>query len=353
MVIVGGFITANKINLPEYAITPGDATPVAPLVTINGVATMKHHDKIMLTDVYLQQMTALQWLQLHFQKHVEFIPESYLLSPGVPAQQLDDQGYLEMADSKQMAEVAAFRALGWKVPQTDAGAVLTQVTVPSPSSKIGLNVGDRITAVNGKAVTSACSMISLISPLAPGSKVTLEVDRAKYSNTGVLNYTKVQTLHVTTKRPPGGLAATQCPGTSAIAHSWIGIGVEDGFSYQFPALVSINTANIGGPSAGLAMTLTLIDLMSKHPLAAGAPIAATGTMDQFGNVGDVGGVAEKTVAIQRAGAKYFIVPQVEVATAQSAASPGLKIIGVTTLDQALRDLRAIGGQALSPITRPH
>ena len=67
-------------------------------------------------------------------------------------------------------------------------------------------------------------------------------------------------------------------------------------------------------------------------------------MDVHGNVGDVGGVAEKTVAVQRAGAKYFFVPQVEVATAKGAAGPGLTIVGVTTLAQALRDLRALGGR---------
>jgi PDZ domain-containing protein len=75
-------------------------------------------------------------------------------------------------------------------------------------------------------------------------------------------------------------------------------------------------------------------------------------MDQYGNVGDVGGVAEKTVAVQRAGAKYFIVPQVEVATARANASPGLTIIGVTTLHQALQALTRIGGAKPVPLTAP-
>ena len=109
---------------------------------------------------------------------------------------------------------------------------------------------------------------------------------------------------------------------------------------------------MGGPSAGLAMTLTLIDKLSKKSISGNQPIAATGTMDVYGNVGDVGGVAEKTVAVQRAGAKYFFVPQVEVATAKSAAAPGLTIVGVTTLHQALRDLRKIGGGSPEPITKP-
>jgi PDZ domain-containing protein len=98
------------------------------------------------------------------------------------------------------------------------------------------------------------------------------------------------------------------------------------------------------------MTLCIIDQLSRHSITGGAKIAATGTIDQLGNVGDVGGVAEKTVAVQRAGAKYFIVPEVEVATAKANAAPGLTVIGVNTLSQALRALRSIGGAKPVPLS---
>ncbi len=139
---------------------------------------------------------------------------------------------------------------------------------------------------------------------------------------------------------------------SGAGTSYLGVAIEDGMSYRLPAQVSIYTANIGGPSAGLAMTLTLIDKLSRKSISGNQPIAATGTISANGDVGDVGGVAEKTVAVQRAGAKYFFVPEVEVATAKSQAKPGLKIIGVTTLAQTLRDLRALGGAAPQPLTPP-
>jgi PDZ domain-containing protein len=127
---------------------------------------------------------------------------------------------------------------------------------------------------------------------------------------------------------------------------------EDGFTYRLPAKVSIDTADIGGPSAGLAMTLSLINVLSGGSLTGHHVVAATGTIDVKGDVGDVGGVAEKTVAVQRAGASFFIVPQVEVSTARAAASPGLKILGVTTLAQALSDLRRLGGVTPQPLTTP-
>jgi Lon-like protease len=74
-------------------------------------------------------------------------------------------------------------------------------------------------------------------------------------------------------------------------------------------------------------------------------VAATGTMDQNGNIGDVGGVAEKTVAVEREGATVFFVPSVEYKTAEAKATPQLRVYGVSTLDQVLRDLERLGGGA--------
>jgi Lon-like protease len=352
VLILAVIVTVDKWPVNEYALTPGDATPVAPLVKITGVASESHHGKIMLTDVYLSSLNGWQWLFMHFEKHVQFVSSDELVDPGVPTDELGAQGFLEMSDSKQAAEVAAFDALGWKTPVTPTGAIVNSVVAPSPARAAGINVADEIVGVNGSAVDSSCALIAAMHAVPAGSKVHLSVRRAHISSAGLISYRKVSTVSLTTAAPPKGMSPSGCAGISGVGTSFLGVGLEDGNSYRLPAKVSINTANIGGPSAGLAMTLTLIDKMSRASISGNQPIAATGTIDVFGNVGDVGGVAEKTVAVQRAGAKYFFVPQVEVATAKAAAQPGLKIIGVTTLAQALRDLRALGGAALKPLTPP-
>jgi PDZ domain-containing protein len=99
--------------------------------------------------------------------------------------------------------------------------------------------------------------------------------------------------------------------------------------------------------------LTLIDKLSKGSLTGHHVVAVTGTIAVNGAVGDVGGVAEKTVAAQRAGATIFFVPQVEVSTAKRAAGPGLRIVGVRSLHQVLSDLLRLGGDAPVPLTKPH
>ncbi len=354
MVVLAAVIGLGRWNISQYALTPGQATPVAPLVKISGVGTDTHRDRIMLTDVYLQNLTALQWLTLHLQSHVEFIPADALTSPGVPADELLAQGYLEMSDSKRAAEVAAFHALGWTTPTSFTGAVVTSVNVPSAARAAGINVADEIVSINGVAVDSTCSLIKKVHALMPGTVVHVGVAHAKISASGVITIGVPRTRTITTMAIPNYLSGpSSCAGVTGRSRSWFGVAVKDGLHFALPATVSIDTSNIGGPSAGLAMALTLIDQLSRGSLTGHHVVAATGTIDVHGAVGDVGGVAEKTVAAQRAGATYFLVPQIEVATARAAASPGLKVIGVTSLAQALHDLRAIGGDAPRPFTTPH
>ena len=344
-------MTLDQWPIHEYAITPGNATPVAPLVTITGVASTTHHGKIMFTDVDLQPVNGWEWVIMHFDAHVQFISSDELVEPGVPTSELDAQGYLEMSDSKQAAEVAAFDALGWTTPSSTTGAVITSIEAPSPADRAGLHVADEIVGVNGTTVDSACSLITAMHAVPAGTDVHMSIKRARISSTGAITYRSPSTVDVTTTRPPSDMAASGCSGVTGVGPSFLGVTIEDGFDYQLPARVSIDTANIGGPSAGLAMTLSLIDKLSRTSISGNQPIAATGTIDVHGNVGDVGGVAEKTVAVQRAGAKYFFVPQVEVATAKANAKPGLTIVGVTTLAQTFATFAHSAEPSRNPLRR--
>jgi PDZ domain-containing protein len=123
----------------------------------------------------------------------------------------------------------------------------------------------------------------------------------------------------------------------------LGIEPEDQVDYTYPFPVQINVTNIGGPSAGLAMTLGVMDALTNGSLTGSKTVAATGTMDSHGDVGDVGGVPQKTVAVENAGATIFLVPPQEYSAALSKDRPGLKIYKVSTLNQALGVLAANGG----------
>jgi PDZ domain-containing protein len=119
----------------------------------------------------------------------------------------------------------------------------------------------------------------------------------------------------------------------------MGLDVETRVKPELPFPVSVNAGAIGGPSAGLAFTLAILDALSNGKLTGGHKVAATGTIDPEGDVGEVGGVQEKTVAVEQAGARVFFVPKAEYADAQSVAHGSLKIVPVTTLGQVLQVLQ--------------
>ena len=123
----------------------------------------------------------------------------------------------------------------------------------------------------------------------------------------------------------------------------LGIDPQTQLDWHFPVDVTVHTQDIGGPSAGLAMTLGIMDKLSSGRLTGRRIVAATGTIDQHGNVGDVGGVAEKTIAVERAGATVFFVPSVELGAAESKATPQLHVYAVDNLNQVLRILKRLGG----------
>lgn len=351
LVVVLAF-SVLRWNTSVYALTPGNGTPVAGLVTIKGVDTNPHPDRIMLTDVYLERLTVWGWLRAHFESHVQFVNADQLVEPGVSTEELDAQGFLQMNDAKRAAEVEAFRTIGWRVPVTNTGAVLTGIVTGAPAAAAGLHVGDEVVSVNGQTVRSGCELIRDVHDAAANTTLRLGVKKVTISKTGALSWRAATPVHLRTAIVPSGVTSSGCAGVSGRDHSWIGVSLENGLAATLPATVSINTSGIGGPSAGLAMTLTLINQLSAGSLTGHRVIAATGTMNLGGQVGDVGGVAEKTVAVQRAGATVFIVPQVEVKTARANAQPGLTILGVTTLQGALEDLRGLGGESPTPLTPP-
>ena len=337
-----------------YALTPGTTTDVASIVHVEGLATDAHRDRISLVDVYLESLSELQYLYLKFfGSHREFVGADQLLDPGIPQSQLIAQGYLEMSDSQEAAKVAALRALGWRVPATPTGAVVVGVISSTPAARAGLEVSDEITALDGHPVTSQCSLQSALFPVRAGTKVTLRVRPGRFTKAGVLSYGALTTVTLTTASSPDRGALTGCPHELRAGPSWLGIEGEDGVHYALPGQITLDTANIGGPSAGLAMTLTLIDALSKGSLTGGHAIATTGTISPDGAVGPIGGVAEKAVAVENAGLHYFFVPRANYAAARAAAGPRLHVIAVATLAQVLTDLRTIGGAAPVPLTSPH
>ncbi|MDQ2754910.1 MAG: PDZ domain-containing protein [Actinomycetota bacterium] len=264
----------------------------------------------------------------HFSDGTQLVPANEILG-NVPSAQLGCQDSRQMDTSTQGAVVVALRRLGYQVGESDQGARLDVVQPGTPAATAGLQCNDIVTNIGTSPVHTAQDLVNVIHQHRPGDSVEITVKRAGAARTVIAKLTGT----------PAIAGKPVAPSTA-----FLGVTSEPVVNFQLPFDVSINVGGIGGPSAGLSLTLGLLDLLSNGQLTGGHKVAATGTINLDGSVGDVGGVAQKTVAVRKAGAELFLVPKDELKDAQSEAGPRLKVIPVTSLDDALHALQALGGQ---------
>jgi Lon-like protease len=315
-------LTATQfVSLPYYSIAPGSARQVNDLIKVPKERSFPPQGKVYLATVSLQQATPLGALVGWLDNDTDVVPEKRVLG-GIPRGQYSEQNRELMTESKEVASVVALRQLGYPVAEHGAGGIVVAIEEGSPADG-HLSPDEIITAVDGRPTTLASEAVGAIRAHKPGDVARLEVR----GRDGTVRTEQV-TLEVNPRRPGGFL------GVSLLTK-------DQRFDYPFD--VSIESGDIGGPSAGLAYTLGVLDALTAGELTGGRKVATTGTMEIDGTVGNVGGVAQKTAAVRAAGADYFLVPPDEYEEAVSHAGKDLKVMKAGSLSEALSALAGVGG----------
>jgi PDZ domain-containing protein len=324
-------LLGSVIRLPYVIYSPGDATPVEGIVKISGAKTYHSPGRVLFLTVSVssERPNVWRWLQASLDKDSDVVGEDNFLQ-GQSRTKVDKENVVAMDDSQLAAKTVALEQLGYTVQITGAGAIVAQVVKGSPADG-QLKVGDVITAIDGQPVRTADEVGTVVRSKPVGSTLDFAVLR------------KGATIPV----PITSVAAKSGP---LRGKPFIGIApATKDLKINFPVDVTIDPGPVSGPSAGLAFTLTIIDEMTPGSLTGGQKVAVTGTMDLDGNVGEVGGVPQKTAAALDAGAKLFIVPTAEVKQAKARAGSKATVVGVDTIDEALRALREHGGAPVQKI----
>jgi PDZ domain-containing protein len=313
------------LKLPYYLIAPGEARGVAELINVKGdqAQVFEPKGKILFTTVSLAgNVNVYEALRGWLDDDVQVIDEEQITG-GASRQEVRQLNIQAMVDSKLTATKVALERLGYRVAVSGGGALVTLVSPHTPAEG-SLQVGDVITAVDGEAVSLHDQVVTKVRQRRPGDPVDIRFRRNGTDHD----------LRLTTA-------------TGAEGQPLIGVQLQtNDLRYDFPVDVNIETGLVGGPSAGLAFTLALIDDLSPGELTGGRSVAVTGTMDADGRVGMVGGVAQKTVTARRAGAAAFLVPPQEAKEARAHAGK-MRIIPVSTLDEALVALEQLGGSGVA------
>jgi PDZ domain-containing protein len=250
------------------------------------------------------------------------VPVESVFPPDVTRKERDEENRVLMVNSQRDAIAAALLELGYDVP----GIVNVQGVVQGQPADGIIEKGDRITSVNGTAVTDYSELQDLIA--ANGSSRPVEL--------GLTRDGTAMTLQVTPRQQDDASV----------------IGVLVSTDYTFPFDVSIQLDDVGGPSAGMMFALGIMDKLEPGDLTGGENIAGTGTIDAKGLVGPIGGIRQKLYGAERAGADYFLAPSRNCDEVVGHVPNGLEVFAVSTLDDSLAVLNAIDdGKGLSDLPR--
>jgi PDZ domain-containing protein len=330
LIVVVPPVLAAFVRVPYFLLSPGEARGVAQLIKVDDpqVTVYDPEGAILFTTVSLTgNVNVYEALRGWLDDDIEVVPEESITG-GEPRDKVRQINIQAMDDSKLTATKVALERLGYRVGLDGKGAQVIQVQEGSPAEG-HFEVGDVIVAVDGEAVSLHGQAVDKVKRHRPGDTINLRFRRGDAE----------QDVSLVAAATQDGMAR-------------IGVVLQTfEATYKFPVSVSIDTGRVGGPSAGLAFTLALIDELSPGELTGGRSVAVTGTIDNDGNVGLVGGVAQKTVTARKAGAAAFLVPPKEEAEAKQYAGK-MRILPVATLEDALTALEGLGGSGVALPSAP-
>jgi Lon-like protease len=313
-------LAAALVFVPSdsYLLLPDEARAVAPLVEVEGEMRSSDDGGIYYVAVDVRKASLVERLFPGLHEGSTLIPEDQLRAPGVSEEARRESELRAMARSQQVAAAVALRRLGYRVETKNVGVLVDALVRDSPAAgKVYPN--DVIVAVDGKPVRTPGGLMRLVQAHEPGEDVQITVQRG-------------------TKREQVTLRAAADPENPE--RTVIGVFVDQAASIELPIDVEIDLGNVGGPSAGLAFALDVMEELGQD-VDRGRKIAATGEIDLDGRVVPVGGVKQKTIAARRAGIEVFLVPAGENAAEARRHARGLRIVPVKTFQQALQSLATL------------
>jgi len=326
LIVLAAFLPVPYVVLLPGPVTdtlgnvPGTTTPV---VSVTGTRTYPTGGHLYLTTVGVipascsDHPTLWQAIRAWFDDTQAVEPMQVQCPPGQSSGQVQHANENDMSQSQRDAITAALLQL--HVPAASREVMVSGISSDAPAAKV-LQDGDAILAIDGVSVDNLSQVRTVLAQHKPGDSVALTIDRGGHRK------------NVTVR-------TVAAPGTNRAI-----IGFTPDLKATFDKVdvkIGIDPAQVGGPSAGLAFALGIVDQLTPGDLTGGKTVAVTGTINGFGLVGPIGGIQQKIAGAKKAGATVFLAPASECADARSVAPSSMTLVKVTTLSGALAALQAI------------
>jgi Lon-like protease len=314
---------AFVVPLPLVEYEPGTATAIRPLIELEGVEVTELDGDTRLLTVIPRQRTTTSALGAALDPDRALLGYEEVFPPDIDREERRLAERARFARQFDVAVAVGAAATGVEV-ELVTEVVVVQVLPGSPSDGL-LAVGDVVVAVDGRPLASAEELQAITRTSQVGETLQLTVRHAG----------QVRDVDVALQAF-GGVASPR-----------LGVAIQtavDEARLPFDASLAEGT-RIGGPSAGLMVAITVVDLLSEENLLDGRLVVGTGTIDADGRVGPVGGVPEKLREAADIDADLVFVPAAQLDQLVGRIPEGLEVVGVNHLDEALAVLRGTSDSA--------
>ncbi|OMP68508.1 SepM family pheromone-processing serine protease [Domibacillus epiphyticus] len=282
-------ITAAFIPLPYYITKPGDGHELDPIVHVDG-GDENDTGTFMLTTIRMGPANIYSYIWAYIKDYEEILPKEDVRYPHESDSEYNARQVHLMDSSQQNAITVAFDEAGKTYEWLYQGIKVLAVYPDMPAEDV-LEAGDRIIGIDGQKVKQSKNMTDYVQSKEPGETVTVKYEREEKQNEAEIELKAFAELD---------------------GKSGLGISLADDRVLKSDPEVNLEAEEIGGPSAGLMFTLEIYDQLLEDDIAAGLRIAGTGTISSDGTVGRIGGIEQKVVAADRAGAEVFFAPDDEL-----------------------------------------
>ena len=265
------------------------------------------------------RLSFAQLIGAYFDEHSKIVDYESVYPEGTTREQVSDAQLAMMRNSQTTSQVAALEYLGWDVPAT----VTIEGAVEGSNAQDVVQQGDILRAITTPdgtrhEVADAGTPFSLMRTVPAGSTMSLTVERN--GQTHDLSFDSV---------------------AASATESGSKLGIYLSVNPTLPVAISFNLDGVGGPSAGMMFSLGIIDRMTPGDMTGGNAIAGTGTMSYDGQVGAIGGIQQKLWGAHDDGAQWFLAPSSNCSEVVGHVPDGLRVVSVSTLDEAANAVRSI------------
>lgn len=317
--LLGSFIKV------DYAVeSPGPVTDTlgtlddgTDLIRVKGAKTYPTEGDLYFTTVRIlggpeRHISIWEWVRGHLDPSARVVPENSVFGEDRSAEQVQELNTALMEGSQHTSIAVALRSLGEEVGQE---AVVARIATGKPADG-ALQLEDVILSVDGEKPTSLDELVTAIGDREVGDEVTLVVRRDG----------EKKTVKLTTEDIGDGRA---------------GVGVVLEPRYDYPFEVRIDAGTVGGPSAGMMFALAVRDRLTPGAMTQGKSIAGTGTIADSGAVGPIGGIRQKLLGAESAGAAWFLAPEDNCDEVVGHVPDGLDVVAVEDFDDAVTAVESI------------